>query len=146
MDTQVLTIDSYQTAKNAARMMSKFGVTSLMVSSEGNLVGILTERDIITRVVVSGLDPDDVDVHEIMSEPIIVVSPTMPVDKAVKIMLTERIRKLPVMEKEGESAKLVGILSMTDIAKIQPKLFESLKSFINEDLSEQEILTSFYVR
>ena len=142
----MLTIDSFQTAKNAARMMSKFGVTSLMVSSEGNLVGILTERDIITRVVVSGLDPDDVDVHEIMSEPIIVVSPTMPVDKAVKIMLTERIRKLPVMEKDGENAKLVGILSMTDIAKIQPKLFESLKSLINEDLSEQEILTSFYVR
>jgi CBS-domain-containing membrane protein len=70
----------------------------------------------------------------------------MPIDKAVTIMLTERIRKLPVMEKDGDHARLVGILSMTDIAKIQPKLFDSLKTLINEDVDGQEILTTFYVR
>jgi len=145
MVSQVLTIDATQTVKNAARFMSKFGVSSLIVSTEDDIVGILTERDILVRVVSSGQDPAKVTIQEIMSEPIIVVKPETPLEEAVKIMFRERIKKLPVMCREEERMKLVGILSLTDVARIQPRLIEDMKTLIDHaemDLSEID----FYIR
>lgn len=146
MARRVLLVEASSSAKNAARMMNKFGVSSLIVSSEGDVVGILTERDILTRVVASGQDPEQVEVSEIMSEPIIVVNPDTPIEQAVQIMLMERIKKLPVMEKDGEKVKLVGILSMTDIARMQPHLIENIKNLTQKDDPEMMAELGFYVR
>jgi CBS domain-containing protein len=145
MEPRVLTVEATSTAKNSARMMNKFGVSSLIVSSEDDVVGIVTERDIITRVVASGQNPEQVTVGEIMSEPIIVVDTDTPIEQAVQIMITEKIKKLPVMEKEGEKSILVGILSMTDIARVQPDLIESFKHLMGEDAETMAEL-GFYVR
>jgi len=146
MARRVLLVEASSSAKNAARMMNKFGVSSLIVSSEGDVVGILTERDILTRVVASGQDPEQVEVSEIMSEPIIVVNPDTPIEQAVQIMLMERIKKLPVMEKDEEKIKLVGILSMTDIARMQPHLIENIKNLTQKDDPEMMAEMGFYVR
>ena len=145
MVREVLTIDAAQNTKNAARLMSKFGVSSLIVSSDADIVGIVTERDIIVRVVSSGQDPEKVTIREIMSEPIIIVKPETPLDEAIKIMFRERIKKLPVMCREDERMKLVGILSITDVARLQPRLIEEMKTLINKagvDLAEID----FYIR
>jgi CBS domain-containing protein len=145
MVREVLTIDAAQNTKNAARLMSKFGVSSLIVSSDADIVGIVTERDIIVRVVSSGQDPEKVTIREIMSEPIIIVKPETPLDEAIKIMFRERIKKLPVMCKEKERMKLVGILSITDVARIQPRLIEEMKTLINQaGVDPAEI--DFYIR
>ena len=146
MARRVLLVEASSSAKNAARMMNKFGVRSLIVSSEGDVVGILTERDILTRVVASGQDPEQVEVGEIMSEPIIVVNPDTPLEQAVQIMLMERIKKLPVMEKEEGKIKMVGILSMTDIARIQPHLIENIKNLTQKNDPELMAELGFYVR
>ncbi|GAG50445.1 unnamed protein product, partial [marine sediment metagenome] len=87
------------------------GISGLVVLSKGDLVGILTERDILTRVVASGQDPEEVTVREIMTEPVIFVNPIMPVEEAVRIMLQEKIKKLPVVTREEERQRLVGIVS-----------------------------------
>lgn len=145
MVREVLTIDAAQNTKNAARLMSKFGVSSLIVSSDADIVGIVTERDIIVRVVSSGQDPEKVTIREIMSEPIIIVKPETPLDEAIKIMFRERIKKLPVMRREEECMKLVGILSITDVARIQPRLIEEMKTLINQaGVDPAEI--DFYIR
>ena len=145
MVREVLTIDSDQNAKNAARLMSKFGVSSLIVSSDDDLVGIVTERDIIVRVVSSGQDPEKVIIREIMSEPIIIVKPETPLDEAIKIMFRERIKKLPVMCREEERMKLVGIISITDVARIHPTLIEEMKTLISQaGMDPAEI--DFYIR
>ncbi len=145
MVRQVLTIDATQNAKNAARLMSKFGVSSLIVSSDDDIVGILTERDILVRVVSSGQDPATVTIGEIMSEPIIIVKPETPLDEAIKIMFRERIKKLPVMCREEERMKLVGILSITDVARLQPRLIEDIKALIDHaGMDTAEI--NFYIR
>ena len=146
MARKVLLVEATSSAKNAARMMNKFGVSSLIVLHEGDVVGILTERDILTRVVASGQNPEEVLVSDIMSEPIIVVNPDTPLEKAVQIMLMERIKKLPVMEKEGEKVKLVGILSMTDVARIQPHLIENIKNLTQRDDPELMAELDFYIR
>ena len=145
MVRQVLTIDAAQNAKNAARLMSKFGISSLIVSSDGDIVGIITERDIIVRVVSSGQDPAKVTIREIMSEPIIIVKPETPLDEAIKIMFRERIKKLPVMSREKERMKLVGILSITDVARIQPRLIEEMKTLIDQTGTDSEEI-DFYIR
>jgi CBS domain-containing protein len=145
MVRQVLTIDATQNATNAARLMTKFGVSSLIVSSDDDIVGILTERDIIIRVVSSGQDPATVTIGEIMSEPIIIVKPETPLEEAVKIMFRERIKKLPVMCREEERMKLVGIISITDVARLQPRLIEDMKTLIDHaDMDPAEI--DFYIR
>jgi CBS domain-containing protein len=146
MARRVLLVEATSSAKNSARMMNKFSVSSLIVSSKGDIVGIVTERDILTRVVASGQNPEEVTVREIMSEPIIVVNPDTPLEQAVQIMLMERIKKLPVMDKDGEKVKLVGILSMTDVARIQPQLIEKIKNLTQKDDPEMMAELGFYVR
>ncbi len=146
MVREVITIDSEQSVKNAARVMTKFGISGLVVLKDEELVGILTERDIITRIVASGQDPEKSTVKEIMTEPIIVVNPMMSLDKAVRIMFQERIKKLPVVSKVKENLRLVGILSITDIARLHPKLLEDIRTLaqMNEPNLEPEV--DFYVR
>ena len=145
MVRQVLTIDATQNAKNAARLMGKFGVSSLIVSSDDDIVGILTERDILVRVVSSCQDPEKVTIREIMTEPIIVVKPETPLEEAIKIMFRERIKKLPVMCREEERMKLVGILSITDVARLQPRLIEDMKTLIDQAGTDPSEL-NFYIR
>ncbi len=143
MESRVLTVEATSTVKNSAKMMTKLGVSCLIVSSEDAIVGIVTERDIITRVVASGQNPELVTVGKIMSEPIIVVNADTSIEHALQIMITEKIKKLPVIEKKGEKVILMGILSMTDIARIQPDLIESIKHLIGENAETMAELGSY---
>jgi CBS domain-containing protein len=145
MIKRVQLVEATTSAKNSARMMEKFGVSSLIVLSKGGIAGIVTERDLLTRVVASGQNPEQVTVREIMSEPIIVVSPDTTLEEAVQLMLMERIKKLPVMEEDGEMVRLVGILSMTDVARVQPDLIKNLENLAGEDAEKMAEL-GFYVR
>lgn len=146
MVREVITVDSAQSVKNAARLMAKFGISGLVVLTNGDLVGILTERDILTRVVTSGQNPEEISVKEIMTEPVIVVNPIMPLEKAVAIMLLEKIKKLPVVTKVDESLRLIGILSITDIARLHPKLLETLKAVEQMNTDAQKAEAGFYIR
>ena len=144
MVRDVITLDAKQNAKNAARIMTKFGISGVIVQNEINIVGILTERDILTRVVASGQNPESIVVKDIMTEPVIVVSPLMPLEKAVGIMFQEKIKKLPVVEKDEDRVQLVGILSLTDIARLHPQLLEGIRALAQ--MNELEAEADFYVR
>jgi CBS domain-containing protein len=143
MTPQVVTINDDQTIKNAARVMANHGISSLIVFSPDGLKGILTEKDIVTRVVCASLDPEEVCVSEVMSEPVIVVTPDTPLEKAVEIMLQHRIKKLPVMEKTDDALHLVGIVSLIDIAALHPELINSLKEMVH--METESIAPAFYV-
>ena len=144
MVRDVITLDAKQNAKNAARIMTKFGISGVIVQTEKDIVGILTERDILTRVVASGQNPENIVVKDIMTEPVIVVSPSMPLEKAVSIMFQEKIKKLPVVEKDEGRVRLVGILSLTDIARLHPQLLEGIRAL--SQMNELEAEADFYVR
>ncbi len=141
MVNHVVHIEATSTVKNAARMMNKFGASSLIVSSYDDIVGIVTERDIITRVVASCQDPEEVIVGDIMSEPIIVVSSDTPLEQAVTIMVNERIKQIPVVDQESE---LIGILSMTEVAKLQPHLMDKINLLIASEAAMDQM--SYYIR
>jgi CBS domain-containing protein len=144
MVRDVITLDAKQNAKNAARIMTKFGISGVIVQTEKDIVGILTERDILTRVVASGQNPENIVVKDIMTEPVIVVSPSMPLEKAVSIMIQEKIKKLPVVEKDEGLVRLVGILSLTDIARLHPQLIEGIRAL--SQMNELEAEADFYIR
>ena len=127
-------------------MMNYYGISSLVALSKDEVVGILTERDVTTRVVAKGRDPEKVMVREIMSKPVIVVSPTLSLEEAVKIMFQRRIKKLPVVIGDEDRSRLVGMLSLTDVARLQPKMIDMMRELLTMDSRASEETVDFYVR
>ena len=113
MKHQVITVDSSVTIKDAAKMMEDTGVGCVIVMSQNIAVGILTERDFV-RKVAAHEKPLSASVKEVMSSPLIVISPDESVWELAEIMKLRRIHKVPVVREN----RLVGIVTTTDLTKI----------------------------
>lgn len=108
------------TVLEAADMMRRHSVGSLLVLSKGAPVGIITERDLVTKVMAEDGVPSEFPVAEIMSRPVVSVHPHTEVVKAAREMADHGIRRLAVMEDD----ELVGIVTENDIIKVWPRLIE----------------------
>jgi CBS domain-containing protein len=103
-------------AATAARRMAENGISSLMVLDEsGRMRGILSEKDIVGKVVVKDLDPEDVVVGDIMSPDVVTCERVAPVQRAAEIMAERGIRHLPISDR----GKIVGMVSSRDIIAFQ---------------------------
>lgn len=122
MTPRVVTISPDQTIESAARLMTRHSISSLVVSQGAEIIGILTERDITSRIVAVGQNPREVTVSEIMSSDIVTCSPSTTLAEACETMQRNRIKKLAVFE----DMELKGIVSLTDIAQRHPELIEKL--------------------
>lgn len=116
MIKDVLTIEVHDNVLNATKKMNERGVGCIIAVDEGKPVGILTERDILRRIVVEKRDPEKTKVKEVMSTPLITGKPEMVVEDAIKIIILNRIKKLPILSEE----KLVGIITLFDIVRLSP--------------------------
>ena len=123
MVKEVITIDENSTVKEAADIMNKFEIGCLIAIRKGKAMGILTERDLLKRVVAEGKDANKTKVKDIMTSPLVVAEPAMDLGEAVKLMFQMKIKKLPVVD----GKKLVGLVSLTDIARFQPQMISILK-------------------
>jgi CBS domain-containing protein len=112
MTPGVRTVSPAQSLTEAAEVMKGEDVGSVPVVEEGRLAGILTDRDIVTRAVAEGRDPQSVKVNEIVSRELVTVEPEQDVDEALALMAQHQVRRLPVVE-QGE---LVGMLAQADVA------------------------------
>jgi len=113
MKKNVITIDEAESIQDAAQMMTDANVGCVIVTRKDNPVGIITERDFVTKVAAEGR-PLFTEVSEVMSAPLIVVDPEETVWDAAEIMRVKGIHKLPVQE----GTKIVGIVTTTDFMKI----------------------------
>lgn len=113
MTRNPLTVEASSTLEAAARGMESCGCGCCLVESQGKIVGIITERDIVRRVASKGLSLKRTKVSSVMTTPIIVINHEATVEEALKIMEKHGIRRLPVVDEEG----LVGIISITDVAR-----------------------------
>ena len=120
---EVMTIDENSTVKEAAEVMNKFEIGSLIAVRKGKAMGIITERDLLKRVVAEARDATKTKVKEIMSSPLVVVEPNMDLEEAVRLMFQMKIKKLPVVD----GKRLVGLVTLTDIARFQPQMIKILK-------------------
>jgi len=113
MVTNLITIDAEATVKKAAELMDKHDIGCLIVVSYGNPIGIVTERDMLQRILLQKRDIAKTRIGNIMSAPLIATSPQTDIRDAVQLMNERRIKKLPVID-EGE---LIGLVSLTDIMR-----------------------------
>jgi CBS domain-containing protein len=97
----------------AAQMMEREGVGSIPVCDNGKLEGILTDRDIAVRVVAGGRDPRETKIQDVMTRNPECVTASDSVDRAIEVMETRQVRRIPVIDGGG---KLVGIIAQADIA------------------------------
>jgi hypothetical protein len=132
MMKNVITISVNLTIEYAAKIMAYNKISSILVMEKDEISGILTEKDILTRVVAKGYNPREVLVREAMSSPVITVAPETPLDEANRIMLENQIKKLPVVS--ANKRRLLGIISQTDFSRMHPKILEiSKKSVVKND-------------
>lgn len=113
MIKDLLTISENETALKAAQIMTEKGVSSLIVLADDQPIGIVTERDFIKKICVKELKVSSVRVGDMMSRIRTSASPDTPIDVAVQRMVNNRIRRLPIIE----NGKVVGIITVTDLAK-----------------------------
>ena len=121
MSTPVKTVKETEKVSEAAKKMDRHGIGGIIVvDRKGKPVGIITERDIVKRVVAKNLHPSKVKAASIMSEPLATISPNKDISEAAKTMRRLKIRRLAVMEE----TRLVGVITSKDIVDITPALID----------------------
>ena len=100
-----------ETILKATKTMNEYDIGSVVVTKEGQPVGIVTERDILKRLVSKGKDSARTKLHEIMSKPLVTIKPHITVTGAARLMIKRKVKKLIV--KNGD--RLLGIVSLTDL-------------------------------
>jgi CBS domain-containing protein len=120
MSINPVIVNRKATVMDAAKEMKGEGVGSIIIVDDGMPVGIVTESDILRKVVAEGSHPSEIAVEEIMSSPPITISPDAGVEEVIKLMGKNRIRRLPVME----NGKLVGMVTERDLLQISPMLLD----------------------
>jgi CBS domain-containing protein len=106
-------LDTSASVMDAAEIMRDADIGDVVVLEDRRLYGILTDRDIVVRVLAEGSDPATVSVGQVCSRELTTIPPTASVGDAVRLIREKAIRRLPVVEDGGE---VVGIVSMGDIA------------------------------
>jgi CBS domain-containing protein len=115
--SEIYEIDGGSTVFDAVARMVELNIGSLLVTEEGDVCGIVTERDYLRRVTLEGRTDRGTPVREIMSSPLVVVSPETTVDECMALMTDRRIRHLPVVE----DGRVVGMISIGDLVKFKSR-------------------------
>ncbi|MCJ7444204.1 MAG: CBS domain-containing protein [Methanotrichaceae archaeon] len=113
MTTNIVTLNATATATEAAKKMQSEKVGTVLVLEGGSLKGLVTDRQIVTKVVAAGKDPARVTVNEFMTKDPVTISPGKDIHEAGRIMGDQGYRRIPVVD----GGKLLGIISIADIAE-----------------------------
>lgn len=114
MTSNPCTIDANKPVAYAAKMMKDEDVGLAPVVEGNRLVGTVTDRDIVTRVIAEGRDPGSTAVRDIASTDLVTIDPQQGLDEALRLMAQHQVRRLPVVEEDG---RLVGVLAQADVAE-----------------------------
>ena len=124
MSSPVVTIDEEETTNKAAANMDMHDLGAVIVTNKvGKSIGIITERDLVIRVIAKNLKPDTVKAKEIMTAPLVTIEPEATITDAARRMTRLDIRRLVVIYK----GNLVGIISSKDVLGVMPELIEIMQ-------------------
>ena len=126
MAKNVKTVRTDDSVLDAVVKMNKFDVGSVIVINSNRPVGIITSKNILSRVVESRLDASMIRAKDIMSSPLITIEPDTSIEDAARLMAQKKIKQLVVMDKE----KIYGILSTSDIVKANPMQLSILQELL----------------
>ena len=122
MAKNVISIDQDKTVLDVCNKFKKNRLGSFVVVNAGIIVGIITERDIIERVIVEQKNPKKTKVEDVMSKNIITIHASAKIEQAAELMRKHKIKKLPVILNN----EFAGIITVTDLANIMPNFTKTL--------------------
>lgn len=123
MSKPAITIEENKTAKQAGEVMKKSRMGCLIVTKNNKPVGILTDSDLVRKIIAKNVKSNEIIVREIMSRPLVTIGPQENIVEANRKMKKSNIKRLPVIDK----GKIVGIISATDIARSSPEMLDILE-------------------
>ena len=123
MSSPVVTLEEDETSNKVANLMEENELGCVILTKNGKPVGIITERDLVIRVLAKNLAPDTVKAKEIMTAPLLTIQPEATISEAARRMSRLNIRRLGVVYK----GSLVGLLSSKDILGVMPELIEIIQ-------------------
>ncbi|NIO36618.1 CBS domain-containing protein [Candidatus Bathyarchaeota archaeon] len=124
MSSPVVTIDEDEPANRVAELMDKHGLGCIVVTGkEGKPLGIISERDLVRRILAKNVKPDSLKSRDVMTSPLITVSPEEQISETARKMSRLNIRRLGVVYK----GQLVGVLSSKDVLAVVPELIEIIQ-------------------
>lgn len=142
MTRGVICVDIEDTVQQAAEVMKKNDISGVIVTHEGEGVGIVTERDIICKLVVENLGASTTTAKKVMSSPLITIPPEASIDEAAALMRDKDIRRLVVSQED----QIIGIISEFDIVKIEPAMHLLLKQQYEWDISKTQAMAEGQVK
>jgi signal-transduction protein with cAMP-binding, CBS, and nucleotidyltransferase domain len=122
MSEGVVSLKPNDTIEKCASLMRDKKIGSLMIKENNELKGLITERDIVRKVVAKGVNPSQEKVEHYMTTNLSTITPDKDIFEALIKMRDDDVRHLPVVE----GKKVVGVLTLKDVLKIQPQLFDLL--------------------
>jgi len=139
----VITVEAEATVMRAVKIMNENEIGCLVVTRNGRAVGIITERDLLKRVIGKARSPTRTKVREIMTKPLIAGHSDMDLEDATRLMFEKKIKKLPVVE----HGRLMGLITLTDVARFQPQMIKILKKLSDHVSAPQRIkkVMNYYV-
>jgi len=144
MVVDVVTVEAEVTVREAVELMNRNEIGCLVVvDKEEKPVGIITERDLLKRVLANRKDPVRTKVKDIMSKPLVTGTPHMDIEAAVRLMFEHKIKKLPIVE----NSQLVGLVTLTDLVRFQPQIIRILKELSSQQLPPKHMkkVVDYYV-
>jgi CBS domain-containing protein len=141
MNREVITLDENVSAKKAAEIIAKEGVSAVIVTADGKAIGILTERDILKRIVVEDKNSVETKLREIMSSPLVTIGPSVDLEEAARIMFEKKIKNLPVINDN----RLIGLINLQDICRLQPEVLKILRQLMETPKNLQRVLKCYII-
>ena len=126
MNRNVMATKPDTSVREAAEIMTKHKIGSLIILEGEKIAGIITETNVL-HAVAEKKDPDATAVSDVMAKDVVTIDPGKKIEDAVELMLKYQIKRLPVIDNE----KLVGVVTASDVIAVEPKLIEAVASLIS---------------
>jgi predicted transcriptional regulator len=130
MVKNVVRVNSRTLVENAVKVMNKNEIGCLIIEDNGETTGIVTQGDLLKKVLEKAKDPRKIVVSDIMTKKLVVGSPDMEIHEVASLMFKKKIKKLPIVE----NGKLVGLITLTNIAKtvgVDKKMIDMVEKLSN---------------
>lgn len=112
MTTDIISLDANSSVQEAAMLMKKFNIGSILLMQNNKLTGIITDRDIVMRLTAENINPGESKLKDFMTQSPVTISPDTDIHLAASIMAEHQIRRLPVVQND----QLLGIVTLGDLA------------------------------
>ena len=141
MSTKVAILDENFSVKKAAEIMAQEGISAIIITVKGKAQGIVTERDILKRIVAEDRNSRKTKVKDIMSSPLVTIEPSTSLEEAARLMFEKKIKNLPVTN----ANRLIGLINLQDICRLQPEILRLLRQTMEAPANLQKVLRYYII-